>query len=370
MIGRAIGRIYGVSLVFLAAMPWTVLGDDGSIEKKSPPKEPARAIAPFSAAQVGEHQSAWARHLGQLVETENSLKMTLVLLPPGEFRMGSSPAQIEEALRLLETVPRKAAGEDGRIQDEEGPAHRVVLTRPIRIARTETTIGQFRQFIEATRYLTETERFGGGNSKKTDEADPVKRNAIWRTPGYPVTDECPVTQITWNDMIAFCNWLSVNEGRRAAYRQDENKDWRRDVASGGYRLPTEAEWEYACRAGTTTHWSFGDDIRELDRHAWFNRTAEAGRRIGARPVGSLRANPFGLYDMHGNAWERCEDFLEPAWYRKSPELDPTGPAKGTNRMARGGGWHYFDLHTRSAYRNNYSPTARTGNIGFRVVLSP
>jgi formylglycine-generating enzyme required for sulfatase activity len=328
---------------------------------------PSPAVAPFTEMQAKAHQATWAKHLAVPLEQKNSLDLVLVLIPPGEFVMGSTSDQVEAALKLLKTVPRAAPGEADRIQKEEQPHHRVVLTRPFRLGRTEVTVREFRQFVVASRYVTETERFGGGNSAKIAETDPVKQKAIWSSPGYKVTDESPVTQLTWNDMIAFCNWLSEHEKRERCYELSDQKVWRRIAKANGYRLPTEAEWEFACRAGTTTQYSFGDTVADLDEYAWFNRTAEQGREIGARPVASKRPNPFGLYDMHGNAWERCQDYHAADWYAKSPREDPQGPATGVNRVVRGAGWHYFDLHCRSAYRNNYSPIGRTGNTGFRVV---
>ena len=329
--------------------------------------EPPRAIAPFDAIAAQTHQMIWARYRATTVEEKNCLGLTLVLIPPGEFQMGSSPEQTTFALEWLERIPRIAPGEADRLRHEETPLHRVVLTQPFRIGRTEVTVGQYRQFIDATQYVTETERFGGGNSGKIDESSPVKRNQLWHSPGYPLSDSSPVTQITWNDMIEFCNWLSHQEHREPCYSRREQEGWAPVLGANGYRLPTEAEWEFACRAGTQTHFSFGDDVASLDQHAWFNRTAEVNGMIGARAVGTKRPNAFSLFDMHGNVWERCQDYFDPQAYRTSPTGDPQGPSSGRNRIVRGGGWHYFDLHCRSAYRNNYSPIARTGNTGFRVV---
>lgn len=334
-----------------------------SVARSAPPP----AVAPFSTAKARAHQAAWAESLGVAVEARNSLGMTLVLIPPGEFQMGSSPEQIEHALEWLKTLPRAAPGEAERIRNEEQPQHRVVLSQPFRLGRTEVTVGQYRRFVDATQYVTETERFRGGNSSKKEETSPAKKVLVWRSPGYAITDDSPVTQLTWNDMITFCNWLSSEERGELCYRRDDQGPWVRVQNANGYRLPTEAEWEFACRAGSTTHYSFGDDVAALDDYAWFNRTAEKGAEIGARPVATKRPNPFGLYDMHGNVWERCQDFHNPNYYGKSPCLDPQGPEVGSNRIVRGAGWHYFDLHCRSAYRNNYSPVARTGNAGFRVV---
>lgn len=329
---------------------------------------PSLAVAPFTEKQAKSHQEAWSKHLGVPVEQKNSLGMKLVLIPPGEFAMGSTPEQVEAALMLLKTVPRVAPGEADRIRNEEQPQHRVVLSRPFRLGRTEVTVGEFRQFVEAAMYVTETERCGGGNSAKFSETDPVKQKALWSSPGYKVTEKSPVTQLTWNDMVAFCNWLSKQEQRDCCYELNEQKVCTRVANANGYRLPTEAEWEFACRAGTTTQYSFGDNVAELDEYAWFNRTAEkSGQEIGARPVASKRPNPFGLFDMHGNAWERCQDYHAADWYAQSTVEDPQGPATGSNRIVRGAGWHYFDLHCRSAYRNNYSPIGRTGNTGFRIA---
>jgi formylglycine-generating enzyme required for sulfatase activity len=349
---RCLSAVVAVAVVGLTSLSWSA---------------PPPAMAPFTTPAAQAHQAAWAAHLGVEIESRNRVGMTLVLIPPGEFLMGSSTEQVDRALEWIKTIPRAAPGEVDRIRREEQPQHRVVLSRPWQMGRTEVTIGQYRRFVEATNYVTEAERFGGGNSSKSDESDPRKRAARWHSPGYQVTEESPVSQITWNDMVEFCNWMSKEDRREPVYRLNDRDMWTSNLSADGYRLPTEAEWEYACRAGTTTHYSFGDDVAKLDDYAWFNRTAEQRSEIGARPVATKRPNPWGLYDMHGNVWERCEDFHDPNWYAESPAVDPRGPTAGGNRIVRGAGWHYFDLHCRSAYRNNYSPQSRTGNTGFRVV---
>lgn len=331
----------------------------------SPATAPPAATAPFDAAQARGHQEAWGKHLAQPVVAENSVGMSLVLIPPGEFLMGGSTELLAETGAWADTKRQSSPGtERKRIETEEQPRHRVRLTKPLRISATETTIGQYRRFVEATRYVTETERFGGGNSGKTDETAPEKKKALWHAPGTKITDDCPVAQITWNDMVAFCNWLSERENRTACYRLDDKKAYRLVAGADGYRLPTEAEWEYCCRAGTTTQYWFGDDRRQLVNHAWYEDNAD---HLGAQPVGKKPANAFGLHDMAGNVWERCQDWHDAAWYARSPTDDPQGPTTGGSKIARGGAWHYFDLHCRSAYRNNYKLVGRTSNIGFRVV---
>jgi len=332
---------------------------------------PPPAVAPFDARQARAHQEAWSRHLDEPIVAQNSVGMSLVLIPPGEFLMGGSTELLAATATWADTKRQNPPGtERARIETDEQPPHRVRLTKPLRIGATETTIGQYRRFVEASGYVTETERFGGGNSSKTAETAPEKKAAVWHRPGYRTTDDSPVTQLTWNDMVAFCNWLSEQEKRKPCYRLDEKKAYQLVADSGtttdtaGYRLPTEAEWECACRAGTTTQYWFGDDRTKLAAHAWFEDNAD---HTGAQPVATKPANPFGLYDTSGNVWERCQDWHDAKWYTRSPTDDPQGPPTGTNKVVRGGAWHYFDLHCRSAYRNNYKLTGRTANTGFRVV---
>ena len=135
-------------------------------------------------------------------------------------------------------------------------------------------------------------------------------------------------------------------------------------ANEKYRLPTDAEWEYACRAGTTTAFSFGDDESKLSEYAWFN--GNTGIEKYAHKVGTKKSNPWGLHDMHGNVWEWCSD-----WYDRklSGGVDPVGPNGGSSRVNRGGCWGYVPGLCRSAYRSDYVPSYRIHNLGFRVARS-
>jgi formylglycine-generating enzyme required for sulfatase activity len=158
----------------------------------------------------------------------------------------------------------------------------------------------------------------------SEGAQKASKGLNWRAPGkYPISDETPVTQITWNDAVAFCNWLSEQEGRRPWYQPDGKGGWFVAAYADGYRLPTEAEWEYACRAGTTTHYSFGDDKTQLERYGWFAK--ENGNKM--QPVALKQPNPFGLFDMHGNALEWSHDIWNSTWYEKSPSDDPVATAR-------------------------------------------
>ena len=159
----------------------------------------------------------------------------------------------------------------------------------------------------------------------------------------------PVENMRWDDAVEFCRKLSELPAEQSA----------------GYvhRLPTEAEWEYACRAGTDTAYSFGDSESELGEHAWY------GRKSGdtTHPVGRKKPNGLGLYDMHGNVFEWCQD-----WYGNYPKgsvTDPTGPSSGSNRVLRGGGWFNAADDCRSANRIRLDPSSRSGILGFRVARS-
>ncbi|MEI8376521.1 MAG: SUMF1/EgtB/PvdO family nonheme iron enzyme, partial [Planctomycetota bacterium] len=185
-----------------------------------------------------------------------------------------------------------------------------------------------------------------------------------RNAGFEQTDEHPVVNVSWNDAVAFCEWLSKKEKKT-------------------YRLPTEAEWEYACRAGTTTRYSSGDDPETL---AKVGNVADATAKaqfpdltwtikasdgyVFTSPVGSFQPNAFGLYDMHGNAWQWCADWYGEDYYAKSPADDPSGPTTGSGRVLRGGGWYGRAGSCRSAHRDRITPEIRSNSLGFRVSRVP
>ena len=159
----------------------------------------------------------------------------------------------------------------------------------------------------------------------------------------------PVDTVSWEDAEEFCRKLSALPQERAAGRV--------------YRLPTEAEWEYACRAGTTSPYSFGDERILLDDHAWFDGNAGGQTHL----VGQKKPNPWGLYDMHGNVWEWCSDWEGD--YPLRATTDPAGPVTGAQRIYRGGGWNTPARICRSAFRSGRGPSSRGSNLGFRVAMS-
>jgi len=207
-------------------------------------------------------------------------------------------------------------------KDEEKPVHRVRISKAFYLGTTEVT-----QKVWKSVMGTEPWKEGSKAKEGNDYA---------------------ASYISWNDAQAFCKKISEKEGKK-------------------YRLPTEAEWEYACRAGTTTKASFGDAIDKLGDYAWYkDNTEDVGEKYANR-VGQKRPNPWGLYDIHGNVWEWCSDVR--GSYENSPTTDPQGPRAGTSRVVRGGSCWNSASSCRSASRYYYSPSCRYGSLGFRVVCS-
>jgi len=169
----------------------------------------------------------------------------------------------------------------------------------------------------------------------------------------------PVEQIRWSDAVRYCNERSRREGLDPAY---DLKTWACRFEASGYRLPTEAEWEYAARAGATTMYSYGDTDGELVRHAWFK--ANSGGK--PHPVGQRKPNAWGLYDMHGNVWEWCTDFYKVDYYSAAPAQDPKGPGSGDKKVLRGGCWNSSPDACRLAYRYNENPAYTDACFGYDI----
>ncbi|MDO9310198.1 MAG: SUMF1/EgtB/PvdO family nonheme iron enzyme [Nitrosomonas sp.] len=247
------------------------------------------------------------------------------------------------------------------------------ITQPFYLGQFEVSVGQFRKFLEVSGYIPEPVEDGTGAYGYNTDYDAAKSASgdafegrdpkySWRNPGFTQGDDHPVLNVTWNDAVAMAKWLSEKEGVK-------------------YRLPTEAEWEYACRAGTRTRYANGDDpeflltianIFDADAKAYWPRWAEftlSGHDSFAftAPVGSFAPNAWGFYDMHGNAWEWVSDWYADDYYARSPVDDPQGPDDGIVRVRRGGSWHTWSLYARSSYRNWISPNSRYALVGIRLV---
>jgi len=325
------------------SVPSTTAAESSTLPWDLPKDAPPPAIAPFDAARAKEHQAAWAKHLGVEVESENFIGMRFVLIPPGEFDMGSTEAEVA---KLLEQA--KATNQPPWYIERlpaEAPKHRVRITKPFWLGVHEVTRGQFRRFVDERGYKTEAERDGKGGYGLVNGQWKQDSRFVWnRDLGFEQADDHPVVNVTWNDVTAFCVWLSEKEGEKSD-------------------LPSEAQWEYACRAGTTTKWYPGDDAGALKEHAWFKDNA--GDKT--HPVGQKRPNAWGLYDVHGNAWEWCQDWWGDRYYATSPMDDPPGVLRGSDRMHRGGGWNCNAGGCRAALRGWMVPSGRFSMLGFRLA---
>jgi len=313
---------------------WKVL--EWQVQDLDAPAAPPLAIAPFDAAQARQHQEVWAQHLGVPVEFTDQFGLTFRLIPPGEFQMGSTAVEIATLSRTLEQAE---AGEYEKfVARYSGPQHKVRITQPFYCSAYEVTAGQYRRFIEETKYMGTMEQLNVKRFHWSDfapELDGGRRAVIG---------------VSWDDANAFCQWLSRKTGLTV-------------------ELPTEAQWEFACRAGTTTLWSFGNDQSLLNEYAVYGR--EPSQPV--ETVGSRKPNPFGLYDLHGNAEEWCRDWHDSNFYAQSPVDDPVmlaNPAeRNSGRVLRGGSSHAAAWWTRSTTRAWDFPATPANAKGFRVVIT-
>jgi formylglycine-generating enzyme len=327
--------------------------------------------------------AAWAQSAAPgrpAVVTEvvvNRLGMQMVRVPAGEFTMGN-PASVEDMVRWFPGLPRERL----LALNDERPAHRVRLSSFF-MARHEVTVGQWRAFLKASGHVPESMSDGTGGYGFDPQHPGVQgkgeafagRNPrySWANPGFAQTDAHPVVNVTWHDAQALARWLSQQEGRR-------------------YRLPTEAEWEHACRAGSSTQFHTGDAPASLqgaanvfDRDAavywplWREQALPLNDGFAfTAPVGQFAPNAFGLHDMHGNVWEWTADFHADDTYALRAKasgqpggqvtLNPTGPAEGSVRVRRGGSWHTWPLYARCSYRNWNTATTRYTLVGIRLVM--
>ena len=284
--------------------------------------------------------------------------VTWITVPAGRFMMGSQvPAE-----KLAKDF--SDYGRDADYFRDEYPRHQVEISKPFLIGRTEVTVGQFRAFVQDTGYRTRAEVDGaGGWGYDAAQKRCLGRDIrfTWRDPGYPQTDMHPVVNVTWEDCQAYCRWLSDKQRRMV-------------------RLPTEAEWEYANRGGTSNYYSVGNTPREIlekartlaprpetIRHSVQDLEIDPAENPFPIAVASYAPNSFGIYDMHGNVWEWTADWYDENYYRYSQTQDPQGPRQGVVKVRRGGAWNSFPLWARSSFRNWNSVDTRCVNLGFRVL---
>jgi len=278
---------------------------------------PSRAVPEFVSGEVQTAVSA-----GEAQTVTSSIGMRLARIPAGEFLMGSDSS-------------------DPDAREDEKPQHRVRITRPFYLGVYEVTQEEYQKVM-------------GSNRCFFSPAGPGKDKVAGLN-----TARLPAEQVRWLDAVAFCRKLSELPAERLAGRV--------------YRLPTEAEWEYACRAGTTTPFHFGDSLSSLQAN--FNGNHPYGKAakgpflVRTTAVGSYAPNAWGLYDMHGNVWEWCADWYGRTYYHESPTDDPAGPATGSTRVIRGGEWYGDARDCRSAFRYADLPEGIFYVMGFRVVMT-
>jgi formylglycine-generating enzyme required for sulfatase activity len=304
------------------------------------------AAAAQELARVPEHllrgllgRMPKERQAGEVVTVSlgDGIDLRFAWCPPGTFLLGSPP------------------GEEGRSDDEA--QYRVTLTKGFHLGVVPVTRGLFGRFVKESGYKTDAERDGGAYcwTGKEWQKDPSKN---WMTPGFAQTEDHPVVCVSWNDTVALCDWLSGLPAEKAAGRV--------------YRLPTEAEWEYACRAGTTTPFHFGaaisTDQANYDGNYTYGQAKKGVYRQQTTPVGNFPANAWGLFDTHGNVWEWCSDWYDEEYHKQSPRKDPQGPADGDKRVLRGGSWLDEPWACRSACRGWDAPGIRSLSVGCRLVL--
>ena len=270
--------------------------------------------------------------------------MPLVYVPAGEFMMGSPE------------------GEAGRNASRESPLHQVRLTRPFYLGKCEVTTGEFAHLVESQGYQSEAERRGHGRVWNGERCV-NKPDASWTNPYYEQTARHPVVLVSWNDAQAFLKWLGSPSSPASASGPVAGAE--RDGSAAEFRLPTEAQWEFACRSGTSTRYSFGDDPEGvlLPDYAWFGTNAGGA----PHPVGKKKPNGWGLHDMLGNVGEWTA-----SWFGRYPsvrEVDPVGPKSGADKVQRGGCYYGPGNSVRPASRGINQPFRAHTHCGFRVALS-
>jgi len=271
------------------------------------------AVAKDDATEKTSDDAGGAKHL--TLDLGKGVTMKLALVPAGKFLMGSklSPAE----------VARLFNGKEERHANEH-PQREVTISRPFYMGIHEVTQAQW-QAVMGT--------------------EPWKDKISGR-PGARFA----ASWMNWHEATEFCEKLSKKTGKTVA-------------------LPTEAQWEYACRAGTKTIFCFGDDASKLGDYAWYQDNARTTGQPYAHAVGQKKPNAWGLYDMHGNVWEWCRDWHANDFYAKAKNVDPENTTESKCRAVRGGSWHNDPLHCRSAARNSWcGPHYRHYNYGFRVAV--
>lgn len=238
-------------------------------------------------------------------------------------------------------------GDNDHDQPDERPVHKVTLG-DYWIGRYEVTVAEFRKFIEHTGYVTDGQKQGRSYTFNGKNLIYAKDSVTWECDvlgNKRVNEENhPVIHVSHNDAIAYCKWLSEQTGK-------------------AYRLPTEAEWEYAAKGGHHHEQFLYSGGNDMDKVGWFAWNSD----LRTHPVGKKAPNKLGVYDMSGNCWEWCSDWYGP--YTAAEQTNPTGPDTGTARVMRGGGWRFYVIKTRTTFRRSMPPEFNGSGPGFRLAAT-
>jgi formylglycine-generating enzyme required for sulfatase activity len=300
-----------------------------------------------SRAQTPRHADHGANGKEMALDLGNNVTMKLVRIPAGKFLMGSPETEKD--------------------RDADEVQHEVTISKPFYMGITHVTVNQFAAFVKDSGYKTDAEREGWSLGVDISKGELQKKRipgASWRNPSFEQTGDHPVVQVSWDDARMFCEWLSKRSGRNVC-------------------LPTEAQWEYACRAGTRTACFWGDNPD--DGKGWANGPDQSLSKtlthpptgltfftwddgyVFTSPVGRFKPNAFGLYDMIGNVTQWCSDWHEE--YKTVAVTDPTGAATGRDHILRGGAWYGNPAACRSAIRGLGDVSLRSVRCGFRVTVA-
>jgi formylglycine-generating enzyme required for sulfatase activity len=364
------GTVFGVFLFFVCeALDGAARNSDGTVNWDDLTSYVRRRVPQFVEKHIATLPQFAHDKPTQNPHPVNSASREAVLAyPRGDDRIGGSQGKGGEAVTnsfdmKLQRIPAgrfdrgSPTGEKNR-EDDEGPRRQVQITKDFWVGIHEVTQQQFKLVMGYN-----PSHFSSQGAGKEGVFYPAKPGGSWRGVGKDTSD-FPVENVSWEEAVEFCRRLSERREEKSAGRS--------------YRLPTEAEWEYACRAGTTTPFALGAALTStqanFDGTHPYGGAAAGPFREATTKVGSFKPNGWGLFDMHGNVWEWCADWYDDSYYAKSPGSDPpgpvrgSGPAQGAGRVIRGGSWWYEARFCRTRYRGWAVPSVRRYDIGFRVVM--
>ena len=279
-------------------------------------------------------------------------KPDMVLVDGGSFQMGN---------------PGTAAPKG---DPDERPVH-AVSVKSFSIAKYELSVKEYKQFINdasASSYFSSKREHKMPDDPDADwyaeHPDTKKFYPLPTHPWWGWIDDMPMQHITWYDAVAYCNWLSDKEGLQKCYVENEDGGIDLDRTKNGYRLPTEAEWEFAARGGNKSKNTIFSGSANAADVCWYDDTSQLK---GPQKVGTKKPNELGIYDMSGNVWEWCSDYYDKNYYTKSPQADPFNTVPSSYRVLRGGSWHYQVEHATITSRDGPEPAFTNFNYGIRLA---